>query len=130
MATTVSWNAKNLACIATYNILEGDSLLNQFDRMFLDFDAAGAVPLSRLPYFPKFGGAASDIEGRAAQMARQYFKFLVTLFTNRKERPADSIESMLRKFASLFASSSATIGDLAQAADAFLKFKGEAGGPA
>jgi len=123
------WSDKNVACIATYNILEGDQLLNQFDRVFLGFAKAGSVPLSSLPYYPKFGGAASDIEGRSAQMARQYFKFLITLFTNRKERRADTIEGMLATIASLFASKTATIADLAQAADGFLKFEGEMGGP-
>lgn len=130
MATNFVWTEKNVACIATYNILEGDQLLNQFDRVFLSFSDSGATMLSSLPYFPKFGGAESDVEGRAAQMARQYFKFLITLFTNRKERPADTVEAMLGKFGSLFASKTATFADLAQAADAFLKFKGEAGGPA
>lgn len=127
---TAAWTEKNVACIATYNILEGDQLLNQFDRVFLSFANAGGTKLSSLPYFPKFGGAASDIEGRAAQMARQYFKFLITLFTNRKERPADTIEKMLGALAALFESKTATIADLAAAADGFLKFKGEPGGPA
>lgn len=130
MATTFSWSDKNMACIATYNILEGDQLLNQFDRFFLGFDNAGAMALSRLPYFPKFGGAAADIEGRSAQMARQFFKHLITLYTNRKERPAQSIEEMLGAFRAQFASKTATIADLAMTADAVLKFKGEPGGPA
>jgi TorA maturation chaperone TorD len=124
-----TWSDKNMACIATYNILEGDQLLNQFDRVFLPFDKAGATKLSSLPYFPKFGGASSDIEGRSAQMARQFFKFLITLFTNRKERPADTIEGMLGVLGNLFASRTATIADLAKAADDFLKFRGEPGGP-
>ena len=127
---TFLWTDKNVACIATYNILEGDQLLNQFDRVFLSFSNAGSTKLSSLPYFPKFGGAASDIEGRAAQMSRQYFKFLITLFTNRKERTADTIERMLGALADLFASKTATIADLAASADGFLKFKGEPGGPA
>jgi hypothetical protein len=128
MATSV-WTDKNVACIATYNILEGDQLLNQFDRVFLSFAKAADVPLSKLPYYPKFGGAASDIEGRSTQMARQYFKFLITLYTDRKERSADTIELMLDTLTSLFASKTATISALAAAADGFLKFKGEAGGP-
>ena len=123
------WSDENMGCIATYNILEGDKLLNQFDRVFLPFDKAGDTLLSGLPYFPKFGAAADDIEGRAAQMARHYFKFLITLFTNRKENPADSIEAVLGSFAALFASEEATIAQLAEAADGFLKFEGEAGGP-
>jgi hypothetical protein len=118
-----------MACVAAYNILEGDQQLNQFDRFFLSFNAAGSTLLSKLPYYPKFGATAGDIEGRAAQMARQFFKFLITLYTNRKERPADTIEFMLGRFKALFSSSTATIADLAHAADDFLKFKGEMGGP-
>lgn len=127
MASTkpFTWSKSNMACVATYNILEGDNLLNQFDVFFLGFDAAPQVKLSSLPYFPKFGASPIDIEGRAAQMARQYFKFLIQLFTNRKENPADSVEKMLAAFGALFASSTATIGDLAAAADGFLKFAGE-----
>jgi hypothetical protein len=126
MATkNLAWSSKNMACVATYNILEGDKLLNQFDHIFLGFDEAGDVLLSSLPYFPKFDAAPDDLEGRAAQMARQYFRFLISLFTNRKERRADSVEKMLSKFGELFNSTTATIADLARAADDFLKFKDE-----
>lgn len=128
--TTFAWSDKNMACIATYNILEADGLLNQFDRVFLPFSKAGETALSSLPYFPKFGGAAADIEGRSAQMARKFFKLLLVLYTNRTEHPNDTIEKMLATFAALFASKKATFSDLAEAADNILKFKGEPGGPA
>lgn len=123
--TSAIWSDKNIACIATYNILEGDQLLNQFDRFFLSFDKAGTKKLCELPYYPKHSAAKGDIEGRSAQMARQYFKFLISLYTNRKERAADSIEEMLDALAEKFADKTATIGDLAAKADGFLKFKGE-----
>lgn len=127
MATrnTFAWTQDNMACLATYNILEGDQLLNQFDVLFLKFKDAGAVRLSSLPYFPKFAAAPEDIEGRAAQMARRYFKFLITLFTHRKENKATSVGTVLGSFETLFASEASTITDLAAAADGFLKFANE-----
>lgn len=127
MSPAFIWTDKNMACIATYNILEGDQQLNQFERFFLSFNDAGKMQLCKLPYYPKFGGAAADIEGRAAQMARQYFKFLIIHYTNRKERSADNLEAILAVFQALFSSTSATITDLAKAADDFLKFKSESG---
>lgn len=122
------WTDKNAACIATYNILEGDGQLNQFDRIFLKFDPAGNTKLSTLPYFGH-NLAADDLEGRAKQMARKFLKFLVTLYTNRKERAEDDVESIRLAFFARFNSETATFKDLAEQADRFLKFKGEPGGP-
>jgi hypothetical protein len=120
-----AWTHKNVACIATYNILEDDKLLNQFDEVFLKFDDAGAVKLSSLPYYPKFGAAESDIEGRAAQMSRYYFKHLVTLYTRRKENAKVAVEDMMAEFQKLFTSKTSTLAELATSADKFLKFASE-----
>ncbi|WOB06567.1 hypothetical protein [Piscinibacter gummiphilus] len=126
---SATWSDKQVSCIATYNVLEGDELLNQFDRAFLPFDKAGSVPLQRLPWFPDFAASKGDIHGRAAQTARAFFKFILKLYTNRKERPQDAVEKMLRALGDCFESKDATIADLAQTIDSFLKFKGEPGGP-
>ena len=125
MATTKAWSAQRVACIATYNILEGDQLLNQFESFMLRFAVAGAKKLSDLPYFPKFGAAAADIEGRADQMSRMFLKHLVAIFTNRKERAADSVEQMHAALAKHFESTSSTMLDLANTADDCLRFKDE-----
>jgi hypothetical protein len=121
----MTWTGKNIACVATYNILEDDKLLNQFDEIFLKFDQAGDIKLSSLPYYPKFGAASSDIEGRAAQMSRHYLKHLVTLYTRRKENVRDAVEDILSAFQVLFTSETATLADLAAQADKFLKFQSE-----
>src|SRR5688572_7046820 len=118
-----TWTDKNPACVAAFNILEGDNLLNQFDTSFLPFNEAGDIKLSTLPYFPKFGADPRDVDGRAAQMARQYFTFLIRLFTNRKERPMDGVRKVLEAFKAEFASTTSTIASLAAVTDDFLKFK-------
>jgi acetyl/propionyl-CoA carboxylase alpha subunit len=119
-----TWTDRNTACIATFNILEGDDQLNQFDRMFLKFDTAGETRLSSLPYFGH-NLDGDDLEGRSRQMARKFLKFLVMLFTNRKERDEDDVESIRRAFFEQFRSEKATFRTLAEQADRFLKFKGE-----
>lgn len=124
-ASKYIWDGKKMACVATYTILGGDKFLNQFDEFFLRFDNAPTVKLSSLPYFPKFGATSQDIEGRADQMARNFFKFVVTTFTNRKENPMDSVEATVKNIRELFKSTTATVKDLAEEADRFFKFSGE-----
>jgi len=119
------WTHKNMACVATYNILGNETLLNQFVRSGLPFEAAGAIKLSSLPYYPKFGAGEDTIEGMAAQMSRYFFKYLVTLYTRMKEDAGMVVEDMLAGFKALFMDTSATVADLAALADKYLKFAGE-----
>jgi hypothetical protein len=120
-----SWTDKRMACIATYAILEGDKFLDQFDGFFLPFDRAGETLLTSLPYFPKFGASPHDIEGRADQMARKFFKFVVINYTNRKENVMDSVEGVVGKMKANFMDKSTTFEDLADVTDAFFRFSGE-----
>lgn len=120
-----TWNTDKLACVATYTILGGDNFLDQFDEFFLRLDEAGKVRLSTLPYFPKFNASEFDIAGRADQMARKFFKFIVQTYTNRKENPSDSVEQCVGRMRDLFKSESATFTELAAATDDFFKFNDE-----
>lgn len=120
-----TWRADNMSCIATYTILGGDKFLDQFDEFFLKMESAGTVKLTTLPYYPKFDASSFDIEGRADQMSRKFFKFVVVTYTNRKENPSDTVEEIIKKMRALFKSKTATFTDLAEAADKFFKFSGE-----
>ena len=120
-----AWRADNMACIATYTILGGDKFLDQFDEFFLKMENAGTVKLTALPYYPKFDASSFDIEGRADQMSRKFFKFIVVTYTNRKENPADTVEEIIKKMRALFKGKTATFTDLAEATDKFFKFSGE-----
>ncbi len=59
-------------------------------------------------------------------MARKFFRFLITLYTSRKESRQTTVREVLDTFAGLFASEQARMKDLAEAADRFLKFSNEA----
>jgi hypothetical protein len=120
-----AWNPDRLACIATWTILGGDKFLDQFDEFFLPIEHAGDIRLTALPYFPKFEAAPFDIDGRADQMARRFFKAVVQTYTRRKENPMDTVEDHILLLRGLFKNSAATFSDLAQATDEFFKFGDE-----
>jgi hypothetical protein len=120
-----TWNTDKMACVATYTILGGDKFLDQFDEFFLKIQNAGDVKLTSLPYYPKFDASSFDLDGRADQMSRKFFKFIVLIYTNRKENPADSVEDIIKKMRVLFKSKSSTFTDLAETTDKFFKFTGE-----
>ena len=119
------WTGDNLACIATYSILENDDMLNQFDDSYLKFEEAGKVKLSSLPYWGKFGMSAADREGRADQMARKFFLYVVRNYTKRKERSMDTVEQVVEHLARAFGSDKATFTDLAHITDDYFKFGNE-----
>src|SRR5215210_7651328 len=50
-AKTFVWK-KNMACVATYNILEGDKFLDQFEDVDVPFDDAGKLKIKQLRSFP------------------------------------------------------------------------------
>lgn len=119
------WDENKMACIATYTVIGGKSFLNQFDDFFLSINEAGDTKLTTLPYFPKFSASSANIDGRADQMARKFFKFIVLNYTNRKEKPTDAVEDCIKNMRALFKSDSATIKDVAEVTDKFFKFNDE-----
>jgi hypothetical protein len=46
------WSEDNLACMATYKVLEDDKFLDQFEDADLPFKAAKDKKLGELRYFP------------------------------------------------------------------------------
>lgn len=121
-----SWTERNMACVAAYNILENDLLLNQFEDIHVPFAGAGSRKLSDVcAYFPKFPVSPMDLRGRAHQMARQYLIAVVKNYTGRKEDRMLSAEEALMDFTALFESDKATLLQLAQATDDVFRFKDE-----
>jgi hypothetical protein len=44
---------ENIACVATYNVLEGENFLDEFEDADHPFKQAAGVKLKTLRYFPK-----------------------------------------------------------------------------
>jgi hypothetical protein len=119
------WDATNMACFATYNILELDDRLDQFDKAFIPFKDAGMVKLSSLPYAGAGLISPGDLHARVELTSRRFIRFVVDNYTNRKERASDSLVKLRADMMVLLKSKDGTIADLARLTDMFFKFNGE-----
>ncbi len=115
---------ENNACVATYKVLERDEFLDQFDGSAIAFDAAGAVRLGSLKYFPKTTTNSEMLRLLSMEMARKFLEFLTKVYVVKKERQSPTSE-VIAALADVFADGSKTICDLAAVADAKIKFPDE-----
>lgn len=119
------WSTSNFASVATYNILASNAMDKQIPQYGLSFDAAGAVKMGKLPYYPKYGAPVWFASDRADFTGRRFYKAIIESYTRHKEDPSDSVEDILRGIIEVFGSPDATIADLAQTTDKFFRFQGE-----
>jgi len=116
---------ENIACIATYKVLEGDKFLDQFEDSDIPFARAQKVKLKTLHYFPKTTANPQIIEVLSIEIARQFIKHIVKTFTVTKQK-ANSSAEIIDAIARVFADGERTIKDLAEVADDNIKFPDEA----
>jgi hypothetical protein len=117
---------ENMACVATYNILEGENFLDQFEDADIPFDEAAKVPMGKLRYFPKTTTNAEIIRLLSLQIAQRFLTDLVKTFTVKKEMPAKATGDTITELAVIFADKKKTIRDLAEVVDENVKFPDEA----
>lgn len=117
---------ENMACVATYNILEGENFLDQFEDADIPFSDAPDVPMERLRYYPKTTANAEIIRLLSLQIAQRFLTDLVKTFTVRKEMPEKETSATIKELAGIFADKKATILDLAETVDGNVKFPDEA----
>lgn len=116
---------ENIACTATYKVLEGDKFLDQFEDSDIPFAKAPKVKLKTLRYFPKTTTNPQFIEVLSIEIARQFIKHIVKTFTVTKQK-ANSSSEIIDAIAKVFADGEKTIKDLAEIADDNIKFPDEA----
>jgi hypothetical protein len=117
---------ENMACVATYKILEGENFLDQFEDADIPFDEAAEVPMGRLRYFPKTTANAEIIRLLSLQIAQRFLTDLVKTFTVKKEMPRKATSDTIVELAAVFANNKKTILDLAKVVDDNVKFPDEA----
>jgi hypothetical protein len=103
-----------MPCVATYNVLEGDRFLDQFEDTDIPFDEAGDVKVGTLRYFPRTTTNPDIIELLALQMAQKFMAFIQKTFTITKHDPTDSAAKIIRDVAAVFADPKRVIKDLAE----------------
>jgi hypothetical protein len=118
---TYNWK-NNPACVATYNVLEGDNFLDQFEDVDFPFSEAGAVKLENLRYYPKTTANANILEVLALNMSRDFLRYIVKTYTVSKENKAESSAEIIDALATIFKDGSKTVADLAEATDRHVKF--------
>jgi len=118
------WSDDRPACLATYNILEGDEFLNQFDAAVLSFNKAPEFLLANLSsMFPD--GSAIDQRGRAMQIARGFLRFIKEKYSRKTEDAAFDGPTIQVSLAECLLQKGATIAHLAFLIDGFIIFPGE-----
>jgi hypothetical protein len=115
----------NIACVATYRILESDRFLDQFEDTVIPFSEAGTTKLSDLRYFPKTTGNANILEILSLEISRQFIKYLVKLYTVRKENSQNTTAEIIQGLATIFANGDSVVRDIAAYADEAINFPDE-----
>lgn len=117
---------ENMACVATYNVLEGETFLDQFEDADIPFDEAAKVPMGQLRYFPRTTANAEIIRLLSLQIAQRFLTHLVKTFTVKKEMPEKATSDTIVELAAIFADKKKTILDLAKVVDDNVRFPDEA----
>lgn len=124
-AKKIKWDEENMACVATYRILEGDKFMDQFEDSEVAFADAAELTMGELRFFPKTTTNNAIIKGIAFDRARQFFTLLLKTFTVKKETLDDSTQAVLIALAGVFGDHDKRLLDLAQLVDDRVKFPGE-----
>lgn len=123
-ALTFAWR-NNIACVSTYNVLEHDDKMDQFEDVDVPFDKAGDLTMKQLRFWPGLELPASAIDTIARMKAREFLVLVQKHFTAKKEDPATRSGDVIRAVGEVFATGDATLTTLAKTADSFIRFPDE-----
>lgn len=112
-AQAFAWG-NTLPCVATYKVLEGDTLLNQFEDASTPFADAGSMKMSSLLYFPHTTTNSDIIDMLADQMARKFLTLIQKNFTITIHDPNERTGDVIDKVSAIFADADKTLADLAK----------------
>lgn len=116
---------ENQACVATYNVLEGDMFLDQFDDLNIPFSEAAAVKMRELRYFPQTTNNPNLLEILSLETARKFVRCLQRVFTVSRQDRRNSSADIVKSIANIFENGDKTILDLARVVDQKIKFPEE-----
>lgn len=122
--STYEWK-ENLACVATYNVLEGDKFLDQFEDASIPFSKAADVAMGTLRYYPKTTTNSAIIELLSLEIAREFLKFITKVYTVEKENTNTASTEIITSIAAVFKDSKKTVKELAEIVDKHIKFPDE-----
>jgi hypothetical protein len=124
MAKTYVWRENN-ACVATYNVLEGDAFLDQFEDVDIPFKKAADVTMAKLRYFPRSTGNPNLLAVLGNQMARKFLMHVAKTFTLEKQTAGKKTADFVEELSAVFSSNGGTLRDLARILDDNVRFPDE-----
>ena len=118
----MAWDENDIACVATYAVLEGDRFLDQFEDSDFPFPKAGTLKMRELRFFPSVTDNDAGIELLARQMARRFIDFLNKIYHVVKKDKNKTSAEIIQALADVFADGDKTLADLAEVVRALIKF--------
>lgn len=115
----------SMACVATYNVLEHDDKMDQFEDLDFPFEAAAELQMGQLRYWPGVSLPAGAMDTIARGKAKEFLVLIQKNFTARKQDPSMSSGDVIRAAAKVFATRTATLVELAELVDASIRFPDE-----
>jgi hypothetical protein len=126
-AAAPTWRNR-IACVATYNVLEHDDKMDQFEDVDVPFEAAGELKMKQLRFWPGLDLPAGAIDTIARGKSREFLIHVQKHFTAKKEDPNMRAGDVIRAVGNLFATGDTTLLQLANLVDGFIRFPDEQGG--
>jgi hypothetical protein len=123
-APVTGWR-NSQACVATYNVLEHDDKMDQFEDTDVPFDAAGRLSMKQLRYWPGIDLPDGALSMIALGKAREFLVLVQKNFTARKEDPNMKSGEVIRSVGKLFEREDATLEQIAVVLDSFIRFPDE-----
>lgn len=120
-AAPLAWG-HSLPCVATYNVLEHDDKMDEFEDKDFPFDAAGALNMGSLRYWPGLGLPPGGMDALALLKAQQFRNLLVKNFTGTKQDADMGKAQVIRALAKVFGKKSGTLLELAAVVAASFTF--------
>ncbi len=112
----------NIACKATYAILEGP--LDQIDEILVPQDKAGDYKIAYFSNYPD--DASSKIKEKwARKISAKFVQYVLKFYDVRKEKPTDTISKWHNDTWPVFKDGDKTLTDLAAVLDKHCKFSDE-----
>lgn len=117
----------NLACLATYKILERDDRLNQFDELYLPFSNAGSFKIASLPFYPLLPSNELRL-GALQHFAAKFIQYLFNDYVIKKQNQDITTEKLFKDVVACLGTDNATLADLAGTLDDDICFPDEQAG--
>jgi hypothetical protein len=117
-----------LPCVATYNILESDRFLDQFEDASVPFAGAGTITIGTLRFFPHVTDDSGILSLLADQMARKFLVLVQKTFTIKKHDPNEDNSDIIDAVAGVFGDQDKTLTELARVLNQQFDFPPGGGG--